>query len=176
MLGGRIGYEDPDNPSPPGPWDPVIRNAFEQTTLRLGPFPDPWRTSRASKLDWVALNPQPLPPRTAFLVELAKQVADRGVLMQEVADNIHHGGEQQGIIIVGGYFSSFVDFVCGSVGRPKFPFPPPKGVDGDRLSPLELLTMAAVFEDYSQTVVGDSLRQELSNTGAKLSQAALPRV
>ena len=80
------GLPDPDNPQPPGPWDPVIRKALVRLKDRLGPSPDPWRvfgpwpeSGRAgpSPDPWqlVALNPQPLPPRMLFAVTLAEEVA-----------------------------------------------------------------------------------------------------
>ena len=73
--------------------------------------------------DEVALNPQPLPPRYAFLVSVAQALTSRVELLQEIADATAREGEQQGIIIVGGYVSRFVDDFCGTGFRLKYPFP-----------------------------------------------------
>jgi len=45
LIGARGGREDDEHPLPPGPWDPVIREALERTTA-FGPHPDPWHTLR----------------------------------------------------------------------------------------------------------------------------------
>ncbi len=64
LLGQVIsGYPDPENPQPPGPWDPHIRRALQSVQLVFGPHPEPWVQ--------VALNPQPLPPRTLFFTAVA---------------------------------------------------------------------------------------------------------
>lgn len=51
-------YPNPDDPQPPGPWDPYIRQAIEKV---LGPFPEPWRTPFES-----VFGPFPQPWRTRF--------------------------------------------------------------------------------------------------------------
>src|SRR5262245_42534323 len=97
LAGGFLGgYPNPDGDSPPGPWDPYIRRALQRVQV-FGPVPDPWRA--------VALNPQPLPPRSALAVAIAEEVVDRAQSMQEIADAIGQAGQQQGIIIVGGLVS-----------------------------------------------------------------------
>jgi hypothetical protein len=129
VAGRTQGREDDDHPLPPGPWDPVIRTALERV-ISFDPQPDPWvRSSEIAKListlivklrpelsdalkphslvDLVALNPQPLPPRAAFLTALARTVVVRAELMQEIAD-AQGQEEQQGIIIVGGYPERFI--------------------------------------------------------------------
>jgi hypothetical protein len=42
LSGARGGREDDDHPLPPGPWDPVIREALERAFV-FGPLPEPWR-------------------------------------------------------------------------------------------------------------------------------------
>jgi hypothetical protein len=124
VVGRSNGREDDDHPLPPGPWDPVFRKALERVTP-FGPHPEPWlRSSELARLilafvvslrpeisdalkphsliERVGLNPQPLPPRQAFLTSLARIVIDRAELIQEVADSARGQGEQQGIIIVSG--------------------------------------------------------------------------
>ena len=106
MIGGSRGREDDEHPLPPGPWDPVIRVALERIGF-FGPQPEPWRVlDRSARLffagilarhpeisdaiggghsfgDEVALNPQPLPPRYAFLMSVAQALISRAELLQE---------------------------------------------------------------------------------------------
>lgn len=101
-MGGRTGREDDAHPLPPAPWDPVIRIALKRINV-FGPLPDPWKAVFTSILtrhaeigdvissgpsfgEEVALNPQPLPPRFAFLVALAQMVISRAELLQEISD------------------------------------------------------------------------------------------
>src|SRR6478735_1663647 len=68
MLGTDRGREDDDHPLPPGPWDPVIRAALGSLGMHaIGDGPLHIDALGGE----VALNPQPLPPRQAFLVALA---------------------------------------------------------------------------------------------------------
>jgi len=57
LAGLDSGREDPDDPLPPGPWGPVIQEAFERTdrsgaaldlSHALGPQPEPWRSASES--------------------------------------------------------------------------------------------------------------------------------
>jgi hypothetical protein len=103
----------------PGPWDSVVRAALLQIGI-FGPQPGLWKiifSSILSRLpefydvlggghrfnDEVALNPQRLPPRFAFLRAVAQTVIGRARLFQEVADATASVAEHQGIIVVGGY-------------------------------------------------------------------------
>jgi len=124
----------------------------------------------------VALNPQPLPPRAAFLAAFAEEVIDRSLLMQEVADALNQNGEQQGIIIVGGRLTLLVDELCGNNFKVRIPFPKPKRDEDELLSGLELLTVGAVFEQNAATVAHEGLRQELRNAGARLIETGIARM
>lgn len=171
LLGG---YPNPDGTTPPGPWDPIIHKAIE----RLGPHPEPWRpVFGPGPQPWeeVALNPQPLPPKAAFAAAIAKEVIDRTMLMQEIADALPQAGQRQGIIIVGGYLSRFIDD-CGNdrLWR-KRPFPPRRDGD-DRLTALELIVMGVMFEQGAQISAQEPLQQEFRKAGAKLTEIGLARM
>lgn len=99
-------YPNPDDPQPPGPWDPVIRKAYERASLRMS------SQFQFNSWDLVALNPQPLPPRALFSKALAEEVIDRALFMQEIADGMKPDGGERGIIIVGGIIDKFVDDLC----------------------------------------------------------------
>ncbi|MCY7375205.1 MAG: hypothetical protein LH472_04450 [Pyrinomonadaceae bacterium] len=121
------------------------------------------------------LNPQPLPPRAAFLAAFAQEVIDRAALMQEIADAMNQAGEERGIIIVSGYLSRFVDDLCPEPIKIKIP-PKPKSDTDDRLSGLELIITGAVFEQNAALAANQDLRRELSNAGAKLMETGIARM
>jgi len=211
IIGGTsVGREDDEHPSPPGPWDPVIRKVAKRVLgphpepwrVVFGPQPEPWRSELSLKeillrviaarnpeafdalggdpFAKVALNPQPLPPRAAFLAAFAEEVVDRTLLMQEVADAMsqtgNQTGNQQGIIIVGGRLSLLVDELCGSNFKVKIPIPKPKGDQDELLSGLDLLTVGAVFEQNAATVANEDLRQQLRSGAAKLIETGIARM
>ena len=122
------------------------------------------------------LNPQPLPPRAAFVVAFTEEAIDRALLMQEVANAMNQTGEQQGIIIVGGRLSLLVDELCGNNFKVRIPLPRPKRDEDELLSGIELLAAGAVFEQTAATVAHEGLRQELRNAGAKLIENGLARI
>jgi hypothetical protein len=199
VAGRTQGREDDDHPAPPGPWDPVIRTALERV-IPFGPLPDPWlRSSELTRLifaliislrpessdalkphsliDLVALNPQPLPPRQAFLRSLARTVVERAELMQEIADAAGSLAERQGIIIVGGYPVRFADELCPDIFRLKWPFPhPPPHWYNPELDGVDLLTLAAEFDQAAKGTFSPALRQGLADASAKFAKTGLSRV
>ena len=192
--GGNVGREDDEHPLPPGPWDPVIRKVSKKV---FGPPPEPWRSELnlnrmllgiiaarhpeifdvigGGRFDLAALNPQPLPPRSAFLVAVTEEVIDRALLLQEAADALNQTGEQQSIIIVGGKFNRFVteiDELCPRIPRR---FPKPKGGAANRFSAVELLAASAVFEQNAAVAGNEDLQRKLSDAGAKLVEMGIAR-
>ena len=203
MIGGSRGREDDEHPLPPGPWDPVIRVALERINV-FGPHPEPWKVLGVHPVPqkvifasilarhpeiWdavggghslgaeVALNPQPLPPRFAFLLSVAQTVISRVELIQEIADATRREGEQQGIIIVSGYFARFVDDWCGNDFRLKYPFPWPRpNWFAKELDGIDLVVMATQFEQAAKGTFSQDLRQNLADASAKFVQAGLSRM
>jgi hypothetical protein len=57
----------------------------------------------------------------------------------------------QGIIIVGGYLSRFVDDCGNNVVRHKWPFPPPRADFDDKLSALELIVLETASSSSAST-------------------------
>lgn len=193
------GREDDDHPLPPGPWDPVIRRAWERVTP-FGPGPEPWLSSSdLLALIWTLilrdypalydahipnslserarLNPQPLPPRQAFLESLTRTIVDRAELMQEIADSAGGQGEQRAIIIVSGYLGRFVDDFCATGFKLRWPFrgPPPhwfvKELDG-----VDFLQIAAGFDDAAKEAFSPAMRQVLKEASFKFADAGLSRI
>ena len=195
VFGRSFENPNPDAPSKPGPWDPVIRKVARQV---FGPSPEPWRSEFSvdrlilsiiaarhpaiydviggGRFNWAALNPQPLPPVAAFVVAFTEEVIDRILLMQDLADAMNQTGEQQGIIIVSGRLSLLVDELCGNNFKIKIPIPHPKRETDELLSGLELMMAGVVCEQASATIAHESLQQELSNAAGKLIETGLARL
>src|SRR5262245_38683156 len=87
LVGQLSGLPNPDDSNPPGPWGPVIRRAAERVRSVLGPFPQPWHH---------IFGPVPDPWRVAFGQALVREVIDRAMLMQEVADALPQAGQTHG--------------------------------------------------------------------------------
>jgi hypothetical protein len=205
MIGGSRGREDDDHPLPPGPWDPIVRVALERMT-GFGPQPlrtresvfgqsrEPWRAVLASILakhpeavdaiggghsfgETVALNPQPLPPRFAFLIAVAQAVISRAELLQEIANATSRQGEQHGIIIVGGFTTRFSDDWCGTGFRLRYPLPGPRPRWFlDELNGLDLMVVATQFEHAAKEAYSGDLRQHFADATTKFVEAALSKI
>src|SRR5881628_724497 len=89
------GYPNPDGPAdPPGPLDPYIRRALERSVVGASAggtnlwriiaekHPEIWDVIGGDPSSQIALNPQPLPPRSAFLAAVIQEFTER---MTEVA-------------------------------------------------------------------------------------------
>ena len=176
----------------PEPWK-LLRaspEAWGSIGTVFGPSPEPWRVIFARHPEiWdaigggggfgseVALNPQPLPPRFAFLLAVAQAVVTRAELMQEIADATRREGEQQGIIIVGGYLARFVDDFCGNGFRLKYPFPGPRPHwFAKELTGIDLVVVATQFEQAAKEAFSGDLRRHLSHAGARLTEAGLSKM
>ena len=168
VIHGGSGREDDEHPLPPGPWDPVIRDAMERFTIsralqRLG--------------SEVELNPQPLPPRSAFLVSVATAFIKRAALMQEMSVSMRDTGEQRGIIVVGGYVARFIDDFCGNGFRLKYPFPGPRpNWFSEEVRGIDLVLMATQFEKAALEASDEVLRQSFAAAGAKLAEMGISRM
>jgi hypothetical protein len=188
------GREDDDHPLPPSPWDPVIRMA------PLGLHPEPWLPSFElarvilvffvslrpeisdavkphSVVETVGLNPQPLPPRQAFLSSLARIVIDRAELIAEIANSMANQGEYQAIIIVSGYLARFVGDFCATGFRPRWPFPnPPPSWFVKELDGVDLLLVAAQLDQAANEVFSPALGESLTNASAEFAKTSLLRM
>lgn len=197
LLGGASGKPNPAEPFDPKPWDPIA----DKVTHRLGePHPIPWRSAEFASLrerleifalrnpqiweviggwgehNFAELNPQPIPPRTAFIDAFTREAIDRVLLMQEIADAMNETGEQRGKVIVSNRLSQLVDYICGTTIKFKFPIPLPKHDTDDKLSGVELLTAGAVFVQTAKNIAREDLRQEVRDAGAKLIETGISRI
>ena len=163
----------------PVPWRSEVSTNRLILEVIAARHPEIFDVIGGGRFNSVALNPQPLPPRAVFLAAFAEEVIDRVLLTQEVAEALNQTnqtGEQQGIIIVGGRLSLLVDELCGNNFKVRIPFPKPKHDEDEFLSGLELLTVAAVFEQNAATIAHEGLSQELRSGGARLIETGIARM
>jgi hypothetical protein len=125
----------------------------------------------------VALNPQPLAPREAFLIAAARAVIRRAELLQEIAGAISDEGSQQGIIIVGGYASRFSDDWCGTGFRLRWPFPGPRpSWFAHELDGIDLLVVAIEFEQAAKEAFSQELHNHLIKVRERFVEAGMSRL
>jgi hypothetical protein len=193
VIGASTGREDDEHPLPPGPWDPHIRAALERINV-FGPRPEPWKIAFASILARhpeihdaiggghgfgaeVALNPQPLPPRFAFLAAVVQAVVSRAELIHEVAGATAREGEDRGIIIVGGYTGRFLSGWCGSEFRLRWPFPGPRPHwFTHQLDGVDLVVIATQFEQAARESFNPDLRRHFAGVSAQFVEAGVSRI
>lgn len=143
-----------DDPSPIGPWGPVLRMILPRLSQQavLGPHPEPWLLVALNpqplppaphSWSWAALNPQPLPPLPAMMLEA---LLSRTELIADVGKATGSGGAAID------YVRSMVEDLCPPPRR--IPIPP-RGGDGDPPPrPNELVVSATDL-----IVLGAGLRQ-----------------
>lgn len=160
----------------------------------FAPQPEPWKAILATILArhpeiWdaiggghnpfaaVELNPQPLPPRYAFLIAVAQTLTSRAELIQEIADSSPRKAEQQSIIIVSGHVSRFTDDFCGTGFRLRWPFPDPRPHwFTQELTGIDLVVMATQFDQAGKEAFSPDLQQSLANASAKFAETGLSRM
>ena len=125
----------------------------------------------------VSLNPQPLPPRLAFLAAVVHTVVGRAELLHEVADATAFEGERRSGKIVGGYLSRFCDEVCGNGFVLVWPFrgPRPRWFTTE-LRGIDLMVMASQFHEASKEAYSPDLHQHLADAAARLAEAGLSKL
>jgi hypothetical protein len=165
----------------PQPWA-VYREVF-------GPLPDPWREAVVAAItrqhpeawdvvggwgslgDAVALNPQPLPPRWAFMAAVAEAAALRAELIADLgAATGGEGGASR-------YIAMLVDDICGNDIRFRWPFPGPRPHWLHApVGAADLVVMAGVLGAAAQKVGDGALRQGLADAAGRLAETAAARL
>jgi len=176
------GYPNPDgSEEAPGPLDPYIRQALERSVLGTGAgtnlwrviaekHPEIWDVIGGDPSSQVALNPQPLPPKSAFLAGVIQEFSERMTQVAQLADLIPRPGGERGNLIAAGHVAKFVDDICGNGLHIKWPFPwPAPKWFKDTLSGADLIVMGTQF----QLVAGLAMDRELGRTFADAAHALL---
>lgn len=169
-------YPDPDNPLPPGPWDPVIRKALSQMGWKFRPSPDPWISSKYFG-EQVALNPQPLPPRLAYITVLAQEVVNGIVNLQDLTETLPGDFQAQITQVANQRLQIFFDDYCGTPPRKSpFPIPYPKNGVMEGFRPIELVVLGTQLEAAATTLTHLDLQQALSGLGTTLTAQGIAQL
>ena len=176
------GYPTPGGPEDaPGPVDPYIRRALERSVVGSGmathlwrfiaeKHPEIWDVMGGGQIASVALNPQLLPPRSAFLAAVVLEFTERMTLVCELAGLIPRPGGEPDTSIVAGQVARLVDDVCGIGFKLRWPFPwPAPGWFTVTLNGGDLIVMGTQFQQCS----GLALDRDLGSTFADAAHALL---
>ena len=183
------GYPHPDGPEVhPGPLDPYIRRALERSVIGAGTsgylwrviaekHPEIWDVIGGDPQARVSLNPQPLPPRSAFLAGIILEFTERMTLVAEIADLIPRPGGERGIIIVGGHVARFVDDICvnGMLIRWPLPWPAPAWFS-DTLNGADLIVMGTQFQQSAAIAMDRELGRTFADAAHALLEAGAARL
>ncbi len=183
------GYSFPEDPEQaPGPLDPYIRRALERSVLGGGAVanlwrviadkhPEVWDVIGGDPASRVALNPQPLPPRSAYVAALILEFTDRMTNVAELADLIPRPGGEPGNLIVAGHVAKFVDDICCNGLRIRWPFPwPPPPWFSDSLSGADLIVMGTQFQQVSVIAMDRDLGRTFADAAHALLEAGAARL
>jgi len=184
------GYPNPEGPDdPPGPLDPYMRRALERSVI--GPaaggshlwrviaekHPEIWDVIGGDPSSRIALNPQPLPPRSAFLAAVIQEFTERMTDVAQIADLIPRPGGERGIIIVGGHVAKFVDDICGNGLKVRWPFPwPAPPWFSEMLSGADLIVMGTQFQQAAVITMDRELGRTFSDAAYALLEAGSARL
>lgn len=169
----------------PEPWGPYIRKVLRHGVF--GPRPEPWQDyafsqNFQSSYLLAALNPQPLPPRSALMIAVLQEVIDQVLLIHDVAFALNHRGQEQSIIIVSGSFGKYLDDFDGlcHLIEPYIPklngWNEPVPHPNEKFSAVELLTAAYMFKQSANTITDENMREELLQAHKRLTNMGLERM
>ncbi len=183
------GYANPNTPEEwPGPLDPYIRRALERAAMGAGvgmnlwgviaeKHPEIWRIIGGDPSGQSALNPQPLPPRSAFLASVVIEFSERMTLVAEIAELIPRPGGERGIIIVGGHVAKFVDEIVASNLHLRWPLPWPAPTwFPESLSGADLIVMGAQFQQSAVIAMDRDLGRTFADAAHALLEAGAARL
>jgi len=134
--------------------------------------PEIWDVIGGDPLSAVALNPQPLPPRSAFLAAVILEFTERMTDVCELADLIPRPGGEPGNIIVAGHVARFVDDICGNGLQIKWPFPwPAPQWFTETLSGADLIVMGTQFQQCAVIAMDRDLARTFADAAHALLEA-----
>jgi len=183
------GYPSPEGPEhTPGPLDPYTRKALERSVIGadMGPHlwrviaekhPEIWDVIGGDPSSALTLNPQPLPPRSAFLASVILEITERMTDVCELADLMPRPGGERGNILVAGHIAKFVDDICGNGMRIRWPFPwPAPGWFNDSLSGQDLIVMGTQFQQCAAITMDPDLARTFADAALALLEAGAARL
>ena len=172
----------------PGPLDPYIRKALERTAVGPGisttlwrviaeKHPEIWDVIGGDPQARVTLNPQPLPPRSAFLAGIILEFTERMTLVAEIADLIPRPGGERGVIIVADHVARFVDAVCVNGLHLRWPLPwPAPAWFSDSLNGADLIVMGTQFQQSAAIAMDREIGRTFADAAHALLEAGAARL
>jgi len=183
------GYAHPDGPGvAPGPVDAYIRKALQRSVLGSGPGTQLWRVIAekhqeiwdvigGDPLAGAALNPQPLPPRSAFLASVILEFTERMIDVCELADLIPREGAERGSLIITGHVARFVDEVCGNGFTLRWPYPwPAPHWFVTTLDAADLIVMGTQFQQCAGLAMDRDIGRVFADAAHALLEAGAARL
>lgn len=136
------------------------------------------------KNSWNALNPQPIPPESIFISNLAFQAIDRLMIIQETADLMNKASGNKSPFLIKGHMKEFVTDICGNeairllLKRYRNPYgdPVPRPNWDEKLSGQLLISVGAMIERLAKNNSNPELNQELISAGAKIIDTGISRL
>ena len=183
------GYANAEGPEEaPGPFDPYLRRALERSVLGGGPgtylwrviaekHPEIWDVIGGDPQSQVAMNPQPLPPRSAFLASVVLEFTERMTDVADIADLIPRPGGDPGNLIVAGHVAHFVDEICGNGFKIRWPLPwPPPNWFSESLSGPDLIVMGTQFQQCAVIARDRDLGRTFADAAHAMLEAGAARL
>jgi hypothetical protein len=185
------GYANPDGPeASPGPLDPYMRRALERAVLGGGTaggtnlwrviaekHPEIWDVIGGDPSGQVALKPQPLPPRSAFLAAIVLEFTERMTLVAEIADLIQRPGGEPGNLLVSTHVARFVDEICCNGFKVRWPFPWQAPLwFTDTLSGADFVVMGTQFQQSAVIARDRDLGRTFADAAHALLEAGATRL
>jgi hypothetical protein len=183
------GYSNPEAPDgAPGPLDPYLRRGLERSVIGGGmgselwrviaqKHPEVWNVIGGDPTARVTLNPQPLPPRSAFLAAVVLEFTERMSDVAEIADLIPRPGGERGNLIVVGHVAKFVDEICGNGMRIRWPYPwPAPAWFSDSLNGADLIVMGTQFQQAAAIAMDRELGRTFADAAHALLEAGAARL
>lgn len=186
LTTGYPSHDDGDET--PGPLDPYMRRALERSVIGAGPSshlwrviaeknPEVWDVIGGNPASQLALNPQPLPPRSAFLAAVVQEFTERMADVGQIADLIPRPGGEAGIIIVGGHVAKFIDDICANGFKLRWPLPWPAPTwFSDMLSGADLIVMGTQFQQAAAVTMDRELGRTFADAAHALLEAGSARL
>jgi len=165
----------------PAAWDWIVPHSLDVDIGSLvgGPQPEPWGMARggvSSRLDQVALNPQPLPPKDLYALALSDATVARVVSLARVGRML--GGEA-GANMQRAAVSAVADFeeICPRWPRwPKhWPPPPPPPWQEEEMAASQLFLAGSRLVLAAEVVEDATVQKALDDAGSKLMDMGIEK-
>lgn len=131
-----------------------------------------------------ALNPQPIPPESVFITDLAFQALDRLITIQETADLMNKSNGNKDQMIIGEQMADLIKSICGAepyslhikIRRNPYGDPVPHPNWNEKLSGIELVKVGVMFEKMADQLRSQELQQGLKKAGTTMIDTGISRM